>query len=83
MAVQLSTLKPTPPSQQDNTTYSGFNTIVAWVIVAIIVTLAAKTKIGYTVLFFFVLASILIVLAVGSPTIVKIFSSAQKPGTGA
>lgn len=52
---------------------NGFRNIVAWVFVIGLLLLISKSRIGYTFLLYFVLASILIVLAVGSPTITNIF----------
>lgn len=66
---------PVPPGSSP-TTYSGYFAIVAWTITIGIFVLAARTKIGYTFLYFFVIASIVVVLAIGSPTIVSIFRAA-------
>lgn len=60
----------------NRTALSGFYLIAAWIITIGIVIMASKTKIGYTLLFFFAIASIVIVLAIGSPMIAKIFAAA-------
>lgn len=65
----------------DPNRYNGFAYVAAWSIVIVLLFLAAKTKIGYTVLFMFAVSSIIVVLAVGSPTIVSIFQSVS-PNTG-
>jgi hypothetical protein len=65
----------------DPNQYNGFAYIAAWSIVILLLFLAAKTKIGYTILFIFAVSSIMIVLAVGSPTIVSIFQSVSPPPT--
>lgn len=66
---------PVPPGSNPST-YNGYFVIVAWAITIGIFILAARTKIGYTFLYFFVIASIIVVLAIGSPNIVAIFTSA-------
>lgn len=64
----------TAQSKGNSGPYSGYFSIVAWAIVILLFILIAKTKVGYTFLMYFCLASIVIVLAIGSPTIVSIFS---------
>lgn len=71
------------PAQADKNTYSGYFNIVAWLITIGLFFLIAKTKIGYTFLFFFALASIIVVLAIGSPTITAIFATVNPQATKA
>lgn len=77
MANTTSTAPKTDPSQQ----YSGYWYIAAWIIVIGLFIVIARFRIGYTILMFFTLASIIIVLAVGSPTIVTIFGNAPLVGS--
>lgn len=66
--------------------YSGYFSIAAWLITIGIFLLIARFRVGYTLLMFFCIASIIIVFAIGSPTIIKIFNNAAlttKPGQGA
>lgn len=57
--------------------YSGYFLVVAWIITITIIILIAKTRVGYALLYLFVIASIVLVLAVGSPTIATIFNNAK------
>lgn len=66
---------PIPPGA-GTTTYNGYFAVVAWIITIGLFFAIAKTKLGYTFLYFFVIASIILVLAIGSPSIVAIFKAA-------
>lgn len=69
-----------PTGGSGSNTYNGYFNIVAWGVTIGLGFLIAKTKLGYTFLYYFALASIIIVLAVGSPTIATIFN-AVNPNT--
>jgi hypothetical protein len=69
----------TTPANQS--TSSGYYGIVAWSITILLFLLLAKTKIGYTILLYFVIASLIIVIAVGSPTISNVFKAASTKAT--
>lgn len=71
---------PAPPGA-GTTTYSGYFAVVAWIITISLFFLLAKTKLGYTFLYFFVIGSIILVLAIGSPNIVAIFKAATPQQT--
>lgn len=57
------------------TDFNGYYWIVAWVFTIILLIVVSKTKIGYTFIFFFVVASTILVVLVGSPTIATIFQN--------
>ena len=71
----------TLPSTSLKDQFSGYYAIVAWALFGLLVLFAIRSRIGYTIAYFFVLASILIVLAIGSPTIAKIFNYGQIAAT--
>lgn len=73
-------IPPGPPGQ-GTTTASGYYPVVAWIITIGLFFLIAKTKIGYTFLYIFVIASIIIVLAIGSPTVVAVFQTVSPQPT--
>lgn len=83
MAVQLpSTVTTTftsAPLPTTNADSSGYFSLVAWSVMLLLILLLARTKVGATILASFLAASILIVLAVGSPTVKQIFHAGAIP----
>jgi hypothetical protein len=65
-----------------DTVENGYYPVAAVFLFLLFLIGIARTKIGYTLLYYFVLASILIVVLLGSPTIVKIFGSNKDPIKG-
>lgn len=72
---------PSQIQKNNNSQFSGFFLLLAWFLVIVIIAFIIRTKIGYTIAFFFTIASIIIILAIGSPTIVTIFNNAAYSNT--
>jgi len=52
---------------------SGYNSIAAAFLFLLLLLFVSRTKVGYALLYYFVLSSILIVWFIGSPKIAQIF----------
>jgi len=52
---------------------SGYNSIIAALLFIVLLLAFARTRIGYALLYYFVLASIVLVWLVGSPKVATIF----------